>query len=63
MGTAEMILTGAALSADAFAASVCRAASGRQKNTTACVICGSGAVENVMAVLNAMGGLNIHSAV
>ena len=33
MGTAEMILTGAALSADAFAASVCRAASGRQKNT------------------------------
>jgi hypothetical protein len=40
-----------------------RPSSGRQKNTTACVICGSGAVENVMAVLNAMGGLNIHSAV
>ena len=35
----------------------------RRKNTTACVICGSGAVENVMAMMNAMGGMNIHSAV
>lgn len=37
--------------------------SARRKNTTACVICGSGAVENVISTMNAMGGLNIHSAV
>ena len=35
----------------------------RRKNTTACVICGSAAVENVISMLNAMGGINIRSAV
>ena len=34
----------------------------RRRTAHACVICGSGAVENVTALLNAMGGLNIHSA-
>ena len=33
------------------------------KRTTACIICGSGAVENVISAMNAMGGTNIRSAV
>lgn len=35
----------------------------KRKNTTACIICGSGAVENVVSVINAMGGTNIRSVV
>ena len=35
----------------------------QRKNTTACIICGSGAVENVISAMNAMGGMNIRSAV
>lgn len=34
----------------------------RNRKTTACIICGSAAVDNVIAVLNAMGGLNIRFA-
>ena len=33
------------------------------RNTTACIICGSGAVDNVIAAVNAMGGMNIRSAI
>ena len=34
----------------------------RNRKTTACIICGSAAVDNVIAVLNGMGGLNIRFA-
>lgn len=34
----------------------------RRRNTSACIICGSAAVDNVISVLNAMGGLNIRFA-
>ena len=35
----------------------------RRTNTTACIVCGSGSVGDVIAVMNALGGLNIRSAV
>ena len=34
----------------------------RNRKTTACIVCGSAAVDNVISVLNAMGGLNIRFA-
>ena len=34
----------------------------RNRTTTACIICGSAAVDNVISVLNAMGGTNIRFA-
>jgi hypothetical protein len=34
----------------------------RNRKTTTCIICGSAAVDNVIAFLNAMGGLNIRFA-
>ncbi len=34
----------------------------RNRTTSACIICGSAAVDNVISVLNAMGGLNIRFA-
>ncbi len=34
----------------------------QNKKTSACIVCGSAAVDNVIAVLNAMGGLNIRFA-
>ncbi|MCQ2468504.1 MAG: hypothetical protein MJ100_01665 [Ruminococcus sp.] len=35
----------------------------RRTNTTACIVCGSGSVGEVIAVMNSLGGLNIRSAV
>ncbi|MBQ6213786.1 hypothetical protein [Ruminococcus flavefaciens] len=34
----------------------------RNRKTTACIVCGSAAVDNVISVLNALGGLNIRFA-
>lgn len=34
----------------------------RYRTTTACIVCGSAAVDNVISVLNAMGGSNIRFA-
>ena len=34
----------------------------RNRQASACIVCGSAAVDNVIAVLNAMGGLNIRFA-
>lgn len=34
----------------------------RNRQTSACIVCGSAAVDNVIAILNAMGGLNIRFA-
>ncbi|MCR4637800.1 hypothetical protein [Ruminococcus sp.] len=34
----------------------------QNRKTTACIVCGSAAVDNVISVLNAMGGLNIRFA-
>jgi hypothetical protein len=34
----------------------------RNCKTSACIVCGSAAVDNVIAIFNAMGGLNIRSA-
>ncbi|MBR5683725.1 MAG: hypothetical protein IKW96_10735 [Ruminococcus sp.] len=34
----------------------------RNRTTTACIVCGSAAVDNVISVLNAMGGSNIRFA-
>lgn len=34
----------------------------RSRKTTACIVCGSAAVDNVISVLNALGGLNIRFA-
>lgn len=34
----------------------------RNRKASACIVCGSAAVDNVIAVLNAMGGLNIRFA-
>lgn len=34
----------------------------RNRKTSACIICGSAAIDNVTSLLNAMGGLNIRSA-
>ena len=34
----------------------------RSRKTYACIVCGSAAVDNVISVLNAMGGLNIRFA-
>lgn len=33
----------------------------RNRQTTAYIVCGSGAVDNVVSLMNAMGGLNVHS--
>ena len=35
----------------------------RNRKTSACIVCDSEAVDNVIAIMNAMGGLNIRSAV
>ena len=35
----------------------------RRKKATACIICGSGAVENVISAVNAMGGMNVRSVI
>ena len=35
----------------------------RRTTTTACIVCGSGSVSSVIAVMNSLGGLNIRSAV
>lgn len=34
----------------------------RNRKTTAYIVCGSGAVDNVVSLMNAMGGLNINHA-
>lgn len=34
----------------------------RNRKTYACIVCGSAAVDNVISVLNAMGGMNIRFA-
>mgnify|MGYP003292008294 CR=1 FL=1 len=33
----------------------------KRQNTSACIVCGSGAVDNVIAVMNSLGGLDVRS--